>query len=101
MREFFFECPILLLQFLVIETKCLILRAKNCVLRFERRVLIVGKRNALLEYGRRAMLVDKFFKPVEKSHVVAPNAALSRAGHGHDRKRCAVSPRRPRTRSYA
>ena len=29
----------------------------------------------------------------------ASNAALSRAGHGHNRKRCAVSPRRPRTRS--
>ena len=26
-----------------------------------------------------------------------PNAMLSRAGHGHERKRCAVSPRRPRT----
>ena len=26
-----------------------------------------------------------------------PNAPLSRAGHGNNRKRCAVSPRRPRT----
>ena len=33
------------------------------------------------------------------SHDMSPNAVLRRAGHGPRRKRCAASPRRPRTRS--
>src|SRR5438445_3258718 len=32
--------------------------------------------------------------------MLPPNAVLSGAGHGFDRKRCAVSPRPPRTHSY-
>ena len=102
MRELFIECPPLLLALFIIKAKTFILRLKFTYLLFERRILVRRQREALLENGRRAMLVDKAFDFAEKRecHVETPNAALSGAGHEHHRKRCAVSPRPPRTHSY-
>lgn len=77
MRELFFEVPYLLLDLGVIEFKCLVLRAKNGILRFERRILVIRQRNALAKYVGRAMLVNKFFKAVEQSHVDTPNVMLT------------------------
>ncbi len=60
----------------------------------------------LVENSSGTMLSNQVVDLVEQSHVVppivddAPNAVLSGAGHEHHRKRCAVSPRPPRTRSY-
>lgn len=78
MRELFFEVPRLLLELGVIEFKCLVLRAKNSILRFERRILVIRERNSLAKYRSRAMLGNQFFESVEQSHVDTPNAEVSR-----------------------
>lgn len=79
MRELFFEVPRLLLELGVIEFKCLVLRAKYSIRRFERRIFVIRERNSLAKYRSRAMLGNQFFEAVEQSHVDTPN--------GHDERR--------------